>query len=161
MPTGIYPHKSGYRHSEAARAKMKAAWTRKRRAAHSKLRRNRFSTWCSNPAGVNIIGAHWWVRIVRGWVRHARAVWVYHHGRIPDGGMIHHINFDSFDDRIENLKLMTRSAHSALHIAHCKFLGRPKKSCKGRQTGYNYSRMASYGARIRIGGPFHATRSRD
>ena len=39
---------------------------------------------------------------------HARIVYVYHHGEIPRGKTIDHINRDSTDDHIENLRPATR-----------------------------------------------------
>lgn len=40
---------------------------------------------------------------------HSRLVWVWHYGQIPDGKLIDHINRNSLDDRIENLRLASKS----------------------------------------------------
>ena len=37
------------------------------------------------------------------------------YGEIPVGYHIHHINFNKLDNRIENLQMMTKSAHHKLH----------------------------------------------
>lgn len=42
-----------------------------------------------------------------------RIVWEMHHGPIPDGMMIDHINRDAWDNRIENLRLATAQQNSA------------------------------------------------
>lgn len=49
------------------------------------------------------------------WRRRAVVVWEAHHGPVPPGHVIHHHNEDTLDDRIENLRCLTRAAHVALH----------------------------------------------
>ena len=44
-----------------------------------------------------------------------RAVWEHHNGAIPDGKHIHHIDFDSSNNDIGNLQLVTPSEHYWLH----------------------------------------------
>lgn len=42
-----------------------------------------------------------------------RLIWIYHNGAIPEGIKINHLNGDKYDNRIENLALITVSQAAA------------------------------------------------
>jgi predicted RNA-binding Zn-ribbon protein involved in translation (DUF1610 family) len=50
-----------------------------------------------------------------GWKNEHLLVWEKNYGKIPPGFHIHHINFDRFDNRIENLTLLSAHEHIKLH----------------------------------------------
>jgi hypothetical protein len=49
-----------------------------------------------------------------------RAIWVFHNGEIPEGMEIDHINGNPSDNRIENLRLCTRSQNTMNTKINCK-----------------------------------------
>lgn len=42
--------------------------------------------------------------------------WMEHYGEIPKGMIIHHKNGDKWDNRIENLQMISRSCHTKIHL---------------------------------------------
>ena len=46
-----------------------------------------------------------------------RLIWQYYNGPVPLGHVIHHCNFNSRDNNIENLRCMTYSDHKELHAS--------------------------------------------
>ena len=45
-------------------------------------------------------------------------VWERHHGPVPEGMHIHHVNGDNRDNRIENLQLVTPAEHRHIHAGY-------------------------------------------
>jgi len=52
-----------------------------------------------------------------------RKVWVEANGEIPSGYVIHHINGNKLDNRLENLRMVTRQEHIELHRDEISILG--------------------------------------
>lgn len=44
-----------------------------------------------------------------------RDVWEHHHGPIPPGLEVHHIDHDKANNAVENLELLSKSEHARLH----------------------------------------------
>lgn len=49
------------------------------------------------------------------YIKEHRDIWKYYNGEIPEKMVIHHINRNKKDNRIENLQLMTNSEHTSFH----------------------------------------------
>ena len=54
-----------------------------------------------------------------GYVRRSILVWEQHHGPVPVGMVIHYVNGNPQDDRIENLKALPHGEHVRLHKRGC------------------------------------------
>ena len=51
------------------------------------------------------------------------SIWNYYNGIVPEGDyVIHHKNFNPSDNVIENLELMTRAAHTKIHLENVQFI---------------------------------------
>ena len=59
-----------------------------------------------------------------------RLIWEEHFGTIHDGLCVHHINNDKFDNRIENLELISRADHCVLHQPRLGFRSPIARVCK-------------------------------
>lgn len=85
--------------------------------------------------------------------------WWKAHGEIPEGQVLHHLNGDQSDDRLENLALMTNSEHQLLHAKApgwgrwqespqpqwtCQYCGRTfRRSLRKRADGYHEPKYCS------------------
>jgi hypothetical protein len=74
--------------------------------------------WNRKPTGHRRIGnGHYQVKCADGkWRYEHRLVWEAAHGPLLSSVLIHHVNHDPFDNRLENLIALTRSEHMRHHI---------------------------------------------
>ena len=65
--------------------------------------------WSSNPT-------HYKQKSVNGkYVQEHQLVWERANGKVPEGYLVHHINGNKRDNRLENLQLMTYREHNQYH----------------------------------------------
>lgn len=62
-------------------------------------------------------GPRAWVKVAEPstWKLRAVVVWESVNGPVPKGFVVHHLNHNQLDDRIENLQALTRAEHLAEH----------------------------------------------
>ncbi len=65
----------------------------------------------------------------RGWKVQYRWAWEAEHGPVPDGHHIHHRDFNSLNDRLDNLELMPELEHEALHREQMLGDNNPARRC--------------------------------
>ena len=124
------------RHTPEVRARIRATLTgvphteeRRRKASEAQKRRTapRFDVGAFSigkpahnraPIGyTRVSNGHMQVKCPDGKFRYrARVMWEAANGPIPPGSLIHHVNHDPFDDRLENFQLVTRSQHQRIHL---------------------------------------------
>ena len=81
-----------------------------------------------------------------------RLVWEMHHGYIPDGMVVDHKNRDITDNRIENLRLASRSENSMNAVGKSnRYSGLPKNV----YVDFTYKGVTKYRAQICVRGKLH------
>ncbi len=68
-----------------------------------------------NSEGFSINRQRVFVRVVSGWERRARVVWVQYNGPIPKGYLVHHRDENTLNDEIDNLRCWPISYHTRHH----------------------------------------------
>jgi hypothetical protein len=71
----------------------------------------------------------------------SRLVWIYHNGDIPNGLLVDHINRDTHDNRIENLRLATYTQNE---------WNKPRLGCNFEKGKWR-ARIKRYGKSIHLG----------
>ncbi len=72
----------------------------------------------------------WIKRYPKTWIEYARFIWIQNNQNISVGFLIHHIDHDTLNDKIDNLAMVTRKEHMEIHAIG--ELGRKAKAIKYR-----------------------------
>ena len=84
---------------------------------------------------------YWWSK---GYGSMHRYIWVYYHGPIPAGYVVHHKDKDRSNNTLENLALMRLSEHSRIHAVDNTWTGSEENKSQLRKA--NLKRWADYRA---------------
>ena len=60
----------------------------------------------------------------------ARLIWEYYHGKVPEGMIIHHKDFQEINNNLDNLELLSVADHNRVHYPFRKAKGFFKKNHK-------------------------------
>lgn len=86
---------------------------KKAQEARRKAGLEKFKT---NPTRKISKRGYWMIYVpIRGWMKEHHYIWEQTNPPVIKGFILHHINFNKLDNRIENLQVMTQSEHMALH----------------------------------------------
>lgn len=96
--------------------------------------------WNRKPVGyVRYSNGHMQIKCPDGKFRYrARVMWEEANGPIPKGYLIHHVNHDPFDDRLENFQLVTRSEHMRGHATPERMRAAQKLAVSARKRNGTY-----------------------
>lgn len=111
---------TGVRHDDARRKANSDAQRRRtdsNRFDVSSLSKGR-PAYNRKPVGsTRVSNGHTQVKCEDGkWRYRSRVVWAEANGPIPRGRLIHHINENPHDDRLENLQMVTVAEHMRIHM---------------------------------------------
>ena len=86
--------------------------------AHDVVKKKSIEKFKTNPTKYIGKRGYWIIQVPgQGQMKLHHYVWEQVNGKVPKGMVLHHINFDRLDNRIENLRLMGNSEHAKFHWA--------------------------------------------
>lgn len=85
------------------------------------------------------------VRVNGKWLMQHRVIWMMHHGSIPDGMQIDHINHNRKDNRLDNLRIVDGLGNGKNRTQH-------KNNSSGATGVYFKPSHKKWGAQIRVNG---------
>lgn len=132
---------TGVPHTAERRARNSASHRRLHAAGYESFDLGGFTrgqpAWNRKSIGSTRVGnGHIQIKCPDGrWRYRARVMWEAAHGPIPPGHLIHHINHDPFDDRLDNFQLVTRREHMRGHLPSDEAR---RRGAKGLATRYGH-----------------------